>query len=323
MKILFADKFPASSVDLLQERGHSCRVCPELDGDTLPEAVADNEVLVVRSTRVSAQTIANGRVLKMIIRAGAGTNTIDKDHAAENNVYVCNVPGRNAAAVAELVMGLIIAIDRSIPDNVTELRAGNWDKARFSKARGLMGRKMGVMGLGSIGLAVLERAHAFGMELYVIDKPSRWQETHQRLMRLGGIKRVAGLEELVQRCEILSFHVPSLPETQRIINTDLLDRMAPGTVIINTSRSDIVDEVALIAAMDEKDIYAGLDVYDNEPSKGNFEFSSALASHPNVYGTHHIGASTEQAQAAVAEGVIEVIEAFAVGKIRNCVNMAQ
>ena len=323
MKILFADKFPASSIDLLQERGHSCRLCPELDGDSLPEAVADTEVLVVRSTRVTAQTIANGSLLKMIIRAGAGTNTIDKAEAAEKNLYVCNVPGRNAAAVAELVMGLIIAIDRSIPDNVTQLRAGNWDKARFSKARGLMGCRMGVMGLGSIGLAVLERANAFGMELYVIDKPSRWQETHQRLMRLGGIKRVAGLKELVQRCEILSFHVPSLPDTRDIINADLLARMAPGTIIINTSRGDIIDEAALIAAMDEKGIRAGLDVYDKEPATGKSEFSSALARHPNVYGTHHIGASTEQAQAAVAEGVIEVIDAFAAGEIRNCINMPQ
>ncbi|MDP6391677.1 MAG: NAD(P)-dependent oxidoreductase [Arenicellales bacterium] len=321
MRIFFADKFPAFAIDLLREKGHSCEVCPELDGDALPDAVADAEILVVRSTRVSALAIAKGNLLRMVIRAGAGTNTIDKAAAAQKNIYVCNVPGRNAAAVAELVMGLIIAIDRNIPDNVAELRAGNWDKKRFSVARGLMGRRMGVVGLGAIGLAVLERAHAFGLALHVIDKPSRWQETHQRLMRLGGIKRVAGLEELVQRCEILSFHVPSLTETRGLIDASLLARMAPGTIIVNTSRGDIIDEPALIAAMDEKGIRAGLDVFNSEPAMGKCAFASALARHPNVYGTHHIGASTEQAQAAVAEGVIEIVDAFELGEVRHCVNM--
>ncbi|MEC8869857.1 MAG: NAD(P)-dependent oxidoreductase, partial [Pseudomonadota bacterium] len=194
-------------------------------------------------------------------------------------------------------------------------------KKRFSVAAGLKGRRMGVVGLGAVGLEVLERAHAFGLELYVIDRPNRWRETHDRLVRIGGIKRVTGLRELAERCEILSFHVPSVAGTNKMVDAELLACMPAGAIVINTSRGDIVDEQALIKAMDEKGIRAGLDVFCGEPSSGEAAFESILARHPNVCGTHHIGASTDQAQAAVARGVIEILDAFSQGNIKHCVNM--
>lgn len=320
MKILFADKFPAEYLTQLQDLGHECVLEPDLQGDDLPAAIADHEVLVVRSTQVSADTIAAGSSLKLVIRAGAGTNTIDKTTAAEKGVPVCNVPGKNAVAVAELAMGLLLAIDRNIPDNVSDLRAGKWDKKRYSVAQGLLGRSIGIYGLGAIGLAMAERAAAFGMNIHVVAKPDRSPEVTSRLQAIQAVE-VNNLEDLAVNCDVLSFHVPASDDTKGLVNGAFLARVREGAIIINTSRGDIVDETALISAMDSKGIRAGLDVYANEPGSGQADFDSALAKHPNVYGTHHIGASTNQAQDAVAEGVIEIIQAFDNGQVLHCVNM--
>lgn len=320
MKILFADKFPPSFVEKLENAGHECAVDPNLSAEDLVTSVADADILVVRSTKVSAETILNAKRLKMIIRAGAGTNTIDKDTAAENNVYVCNVPGKNAIAVAELAMGLLIAIDRNIPDNVNEIRQKKWNKKRYSEAKGLFGRPLGVIGLGAIGMAVAERAHAFGMKLNIIRKLERAPELTNRLTELGATE-YDDLHSLVRDSEILSFHTPASDDTKRLIDENLLSMMRPGTILLNTSRGDLIDEAALVRAMDEKGIRAGIDVYLDEPAAAQGDFVSALAQHPNVYGTHHIGASTAQAQNAVAEGVVDTVEAFTQGKILHCVNM--
>ena len=173
MKILFADKFPAGHMEQLRGRGFQCAYQPDLSADELPRAVVGHDVLVVRSTRVTADAIDKGNVLGLIIRAGAGTNTIDKNAASEKQIRVCNVPGKNAVAVAELTLGLLLAIDRNIPDNVTDLRSGRWDKKRYSETRGLYGRKLGIVGLGAIGLAVAERARGFGLKLFALRKPGR------------------------------------------------------------------------------------------------------------------------------------------------------
>jgi len=320
MKILFADKFPLSYVEKLEHMGHNCTIDPNVKAEDLPSVIGDAEVLVVRSTKVTADTLKAATGLKMVIRAGAGTNTIDKDSAAAAGIYVCNVPGKNAIAVAELAIGLLIAIDRNIPDNVDQIRQGVWDKKRFSEARGLFGRSIGVVGLGAIGMTVAERAHAFGMKLYILRKPERAPELANRLTELGAVE-MDDIYDLAKTCEILSFHTPASEDTKRLIGADLLAVMKPGTILINTSRGDLIDEQALIAAMDKKGIRAGLDVYMDEPAEAKCNFDSCLASHPNVYGTHHIGASTEQAQTAVAEGVVNIIDALVQGSIMHCVNI--
>jgi len=320
MNILIADKFPQHYLDELEARGHACVSRPELGADDLPGAVPGHAVLIVRSTRVTAETIGAGDCLKLVIRAGAGTNTIDKATASDQGVHVCNVPGKNAIAVAELTMGLLLAIDRNIPDNVIALRQGQWNKKRYSEARGLCGRSMGIVGMGAIGMAVAERARAFGLETFGIDKPNRSQAVTAKLGALG-VRSVADMDALAATCDILSFHVPASGDTQGLIGRELLARMQPHSIVINTSRGDIVDEAALVEAMESKGIRAGLDVYANEPASGQSEFVSMLAQHPNVYGTHHIGASTEQAQNAVAEGVVEIVDAYTQGQVLHCVNL--
>jgi D-3-phosphoglycerate dehydrogenase len=320
MRILIADGLAGSAVDRLQELGHDCDVRTDVTGDRLPSEITGFDILIVRSTPVSAETIEASDRLIVIIRAGAGTNTIDTDAAASRGIYVCNVPGRNAAAVAELTMGLLLAVDRRIPDNVTELRAGRWNKRRFSQARGLLGRAIGIVGLGRVGLAVAERATAFGLRVFAIEKVGRNPETVRRSKELG-VRFVPDLTTLAETCDILTFHVPATDETRGIIDADLLAHMREGTVLINTSRGELVDEDALIEAMQAKGIRCGMDTYPNEPADAEGPFDSPLVHHPNVYGTHHIGASTEQAQEAIASEVVRIVELLEQGTVLHCVNL--
>ncbi|MYD78539.1 MAG: hydroxyacid dehydrogenase [Gammaproteobacteria bacterium] len=319
MQILFADKFPAKQLQQLQASGYATIFQPDLQAADLPANIAGNDVLVVRSTKVDKETIQAANNLKLIIRAGAGTNTIDKAFAAEQGITVCNVPGKNSVAVAELTLGLLLSIDRNIPDNVRELRDGQWNKKRYSSAQGLMGRTIGIIGAGSIGMAVAERARAFGLSVLMINKPGRSQAILDRMKSLG-ISTVESIDILVAESDIVSVHVPATDSTRNLINAELLSKMRDGAILLNTSRGDVVDEQALLDAMDSKSIRAGLDVYPNEPGQAACEFDCQLAKHPNVYGTHHIGASTEQAQSAVADGVLEVVKAFENGTKLNCVN---
>jgi D-3-phosphoglycerate dehydrogenase len=319
MRILVADKFPEQGLEHLRLEGHEVTFDPDLTGPALVAAVPGHDVLVVRSTKVEAEAIAAADSLSLIVRAGAGTNTIDKQAAAARAIYVSNVPGQNAVAVAELTLGLILAIDRRIPDNVVDLRADVWNKAAYSKASGLMGRRLGVVGMGAIGLAVASRAAAFGLELHALDK-RRDAATAERVDELG-FELHADLPTLAASVDILSFHVPATSDTRHLVNAALLSVLRPGTVLINTSRADVVDEPALLAAIDERDLWVGVDVLADEPSAGTGEVRSALARHPRVYATHHIGASTAQAQQAVAAGVLEVVDAFETGTVLNCVNL--
>ncbi len=168
MKVLVADPFEPSGLDGLAAAGFDVVFDPGLKDDSLADALAKThaEVLVVRSTKVTAAMMDAGD-LALIVRAGAGYNTIDVAAASARGVYVSNCPGKNAIAVAELAFGLILALDRRIPDNVAELRAGRWDKTQFSKAKGLQGRTLGLIGFGSIAQEVARRAQAFGLDLVI------------------------------------------------------------------------------------------------------------------------------------------------------------
>jgi D-3-phosphoglycerate dehydrogenase len=321
MRILFADAVDPSTVETLAGRGHNCSVAPSLTSQELPKRIGGFEALVVRSTRVEADTILAGEDLELIIRAGAGTNTIDTQAAAAVGIYVSNVPGRNSIAVAELTMGLLLAIDRRIPEGVADLRAGRWDKKTYSKADGLFGKTFGIVGLGDIGKAVAERASAFGMHIQTIARPKRSPQTEALIRRLG-IHLFDTLEDLVAGSDVVSIHMPATPDTFGLFDARILGLMRPGSILLNTARGDIVDAGALLAALETGGLRAGLDVYPDEPSTPTADWSSGLAQHPRVVGTHHIGASTEQAQRAIAEGVVEIIDSYQRGEILHCVNLS-
>jgi D-3-phosphoglycerate dehydrogenase / 2-oxoglutarate reductase len=320
VKILFADAFPNAQIEKLAARGHDCATAPELDAETLPTALGGVDVLVVRSTRVTEDALAAADRLSLVVRAGAGVNTIDWRAAADRGIYVCNTPGKNAVAVAELTIGLLTALDRRIPDAVADLRDGKWRKKDYAVARGLAGRTLGIVGFGEIGMAVAVRAAAFDMEIVVQEKPGRRSAATELIAELG-VRLVPDLPALLGMADAVSLHVPVTDRTRRMVDRGFLSHLRPGAFLINTSRGDIVDEEALLEAIEAKGLRVGLDVFDGEPGAGTADFDSALARHPNVYGTHHIGASTQQAQAAIADEVAAIVDDFARGVIRNCVNL--
>jgi D-3-phosphoglycerate dehydrogenase len=322
MHILCADSLPDHLLAPLQEAGHEVVVDADLNADTLPGYLTENpaEVLVVRSTKVTADAIAASTSLGLIVRAGAGTDNIDKDAASAAGIYVSNVPGQNAIAVAELAMALLLATDRHIPAGMADLSAGVWNKKTYSTADGIYGQTLAILGLGDIGFALAERANAFGMSVIALRKPGRSTTALARL-RSAGITLVDTLEELLATADVVSVHVPKSPDTIGMCNAEFFDKMRDGAIFLNTARGDVVVEQDLLDAMTRKGIRAGLDVWSDEPSAGAAEWTSALSTNPNVIGSHHIGASTRQAQNAVAAGTVAVIDAYLDGRITNCVNL--
>lgn len=320
MRILIADSLPDTQLDRLRDAGHVVDDQPSLDADSLVDAIAGHDVLVVRSTKVTAAAVDASDDLALIVRAGAGVNTIDVSEAARRGIYVCNVPRRNAVAVAELAMGLVCALDRAIPDSVADLRAGRWDKKRYAQADGLKGKTIAIVGLGAIGLAVAERAAAFEMRVLAQAKRGRDDATLQRAAD-AGVELVDDLHAALGEADIVTLHVPLNDATRGLVDADFLAACKDGAWIVNTSRGEVVDADALIDAMDHRGFRAGLDVYPDEPAAKQGDWSSRLAQHPNVYGTHHIGASTSQAQDAIADEVVTLVEGFRRGEIRNCVNL--
>lgn len=319
MRILVADRLPDRFVEAMRSRGHECVVDADLTEATLPSAMASVDALVVRSTRVSAEVFERADALKLVVRAGSGTNTIDCAEATRTGVLVANVPGRNSVAVAELTLGLLLAVDRAIPDNTSELRAGRWDKQRFGGVGGgLYGRSLGIVGLGSIGLAVAERAAGFGMHMFAQAKGSRSAEVEQRIDALG-IELIPDLVALAARVDVLTLHVPLKTETRGMVDGEVLAALGSG-ILLNTSRAEVVDTDALLERLDAGVLSAGLDVFPDEPGTGAADWHSPLAAHPRVVGTHHVGASTRQAQEAVVDGAEEVIAAFDRGELLNVVN---
>ena len=321
MKILIADKLDPSAKLALEDIGHEVQETHSIDSNDLDRHIQGIEVLVVRSTSVTADALKAADQLSLIVRAGAGVDNIDVIAASDLGIHVCNVPGKNAAAVAELTFALLLAIDRHVVEGASDLRKGTWNKREYSIADGLMGKTIGIIGLGGVGLSVAERAKAFGLRVTGQRRSGRSPETEQRIRQIG-IRLTDTLEELVTHSDVVSIHVPFNEQTVKLVDEDLLRLFKDETILINTSRGEIIDEPALIQAMNERGIRAGLDVFCDEPASGEITITSALASHPSVIGSHHIGASTMQASKAVASGVIDAIAGFESGNPLNCVNEA-
>ncbi|HYH85549.1 MAG TPA: NAD(P)-dependent oxidoreductase [Pyrinomonadaceae bacterium] len=320
MRVLIADKFEQSGRDGLEAAGCEFSYQPDVKDETLVEAIGQYkpDALVVRSTKVT-EAMMDAGALKLIVRAGAGYNTIDVAAASRRGVYVSNCPGKNSVAVAELALALMLALDRRIADNVAQLRAGQWNKKEFSKARGLFGRTLGLVGTGQIGQEVITRARAFGMRVVA------WGRSldEGRAAALG-VERMDSASDVAREADIVSVHVALKPETRGLIGSDFFDAMREGAYFINTARGEVVDQDALRRAMREKGVRAGLDVFANEPTGGAGEFADDIAREPNLYGTHHIGASTDQAQEAIAAETVRIIRTFKeTGRVPNVVNLAR
>ena len=336
MKVLVADKFEQSGLDGLQAAGCTVLYEPELKEASLTQAIAASgaDALVVRGTKVTADMLDAGR-LSLIVRAGAGYNTIDVAAASTRGIYVSNCPGKNAIAVAELAFGLILSLDRRIPDNVAELRAGRWNKKEYAKAQGLYGRTLALLGVGSIGQEMMRRAAAFGMPIVIWSRRFAGErrpltDLEAREMGIESVLRAVAIElaptpaAAVADAAVVSVHVALAPDTKGLVNAALLAAMKPNAIFVNTARGEVVDYAALAAAVRDRGLRVGLDVYANEPASAAAAFHDPLVDLPGVYGTHHIGASTDQAQDAIAAETVRVIRSYKeTGRVPNVVNLAR
>ncbi len=315
VKVLVADKFPEQYIKEMKELNLDVNYSPKLGENDLPGEIKDTDILVVRSTKVNAKTIESAKNLNLIIRAGAGVNNINISAANEKGIYVANCPGMNSVAVAELAMGLMISLDRRIPDNVMDFKNGKWNKGEYSKAQGLKGKTLGIIGYGAIGREVAKRAIAFDMKVYAKD-----------ISRIEGemVKDFSEMDQLVPMCDILTIHLPATSDTKGLFNKEMFGYVKNNALLINTSRPDVIDEEALLEAIKEKNIRVALDVFKGEPEVKTGEVKSSLQDNPNIYVTHHIGASTEQAQNAVAAETVRIIKEYtSSGIIAHWVNRAK
>ena len=320
MKVLVADKFEDSGRRGLAEIGCEVAYEPDVSGDGLLGAIKTTgaDVLVVRSSKVTRPMLESGN-LQLVVRAGAGTNTIDVEAASERGIWVANCPGKNGIAVAELAFGLMLALDRRIADGTADLKNGTWNKTEYGKARGLFGRTLGLLGAGTIGREMIGRARAFGMPVVAWSRGLTWAMAEEL-----GIRRATSPTEVASVADILSVHVALTPETRGMVSDGVFASMKHGALFVNTSRAEVVDQSALERAVKERGIRAGLDVFAEEPSGGAGSVEAPIFQLPGVIGTHHIGASTDQAQEAIAEETVRIVRLFKeTGRPANVVNLAK
>jgi len=320
MKVLVADKFEESGRRGLADAGCEVLYEPDAKDDGLAESLRASgaEVLIVRSTKVTRPMLQAGH-LSLVVRAGAGYNTIDVEAASERGISVANCPGKNSIAVAELAFGLIIALDRRIAENTADLKRGVWNKKEYGKARGLFERTLGLIGVGGIGREMVPRARAFGMPVVAWSR----RLTVDRARELG-IERKESPRDVAASSDVVSVHVALKPETTGLIGEDFFAAMRPGSFFVNTSRAEVVDQAALARAVSERGLRAGLDVFAGEPSGGSGAVDDPIFQLPGVIGTHHIGASTDQAQEAIAAETVRIVREYReTGRAPNVVNLAK
>jgi D-3-phosphoglycerate dehydrogenase len=319
MRILIADKYPETHLERFRQLGCAVTYQPAVKAEELPRFIPGHKILIVRGKQVTGETLKAGDELGLVLRAGAGVNTIDVKTASARGIFVTNCPGKNSIAVAELVFALLLGIDRRLVDCTAALRAHRWDKTEFSKANGIFGRTLGVVGVGSIGREVVVRAQAFGLKVIAWSRSLTPAQAQQL-----GVEFCAEVDDVFRQADIVSLHLALKPETRHFVNAGRLALMRPNAILINTARGEVVDQAALGAALAAKKLRAGLDVFDPEPAQGTAAFADPILDLANLYGTPHIGASTEQAQDAIGEEAFRIVDTFVkTGEALNCVNLAK
>ena len=319
MTVYIADKLPNKAVDELENLGVDVIYEPLAKSEQLNQGLGDAMVLIVRSTVVSQECIRNSPDLTLIVRAGAGVNNIDLEAASNMGIYVANCPGKNSIAVAELTMGLILSLDRYLPDNVSDFRNGTWNKAAYSKAEGLFGKTLGIAGTGQIGREVIRRAQGFGMPVVAWSRSLSPEQAEEMDVRYAKT-----VEDVASQCDILSVHLALTPDTRQIISKKVLSKLKDGAAFVNTSRAEMVDEDALYEEVKSGRIRAALDVFSEEPEYKQGEVQSRFRELDGVYVSHHIGASTQQAQLAVASDAVDIVRGYIrEGRVRNWLNRCE
>ena len=297
-KVLVTDPLDPTGIELLRSEGVQVDYRPGITHEELKTVVGNYDALIVRGrTKVTREVIEAGRGrLKAICRAGVGLDNIDLEAAGEAGIEVFNTPEASTEAVAELTVGLIIALARSIPRADKALKEGRWAKKELMGWE-LRGKTLGIIGFGRIGQRVAEICHALGMRIiaYRRTRPPGIEEVLART----GARMASNVEEVLKESDIITLHVPLTPQTRHMIGRREISMMKDGAILINTSRGGVVDEEALYEALvSGKLAGAALDVFEEEPPK---DISLKLAQLPNVVATPHIGAQTAEAQRAASE----------------------
>lgn len=319
MKILFTDPVDGAHLTRLGDDGHTWAMSP--GPDLLDDTIGDFDVVVVGPSGLTASSITAGKRLGLIVSTAAEPSTIDVAAASKAGILVSEVSGGDSASVAELALGLMLALDRGIVSATNRLRSGQWDRGPHLNAAGLKGSRLGIVGLGRVGLEVAERAKALGMVVSSLRRSDRPEPTANRIRRVG-IRLAPSLTELLADSDIVSIHVPGNDSTARLVDAAFVADMAPGAMLINTSHGSVLDEDEVLRAVRYKGLRVGLDAHADSPNHDAAPWSSELIAHPNVIGTPQIGSTTRQAREAVAEGIVDTILAFAGGHAINTINLA-
>jgi len=313
-KVLISDSLAEQGVTVLEQApGIEVINRPGVSPDELLELIADVDGLAIRSgTKVTSDVLAAAKSLRIVGRAGIGVDNVDIGSATEHGVVVVNTPEGNNITTAEHAIALMVSLARHIPQATASMKAGKWEKKKFQGLE-LYNRTLGVLGAGNIGRFVVSRAKGLGMKVIVHD-PYLTQEAAARLE----VERVE-LDEMMSRADVVTVHVPKTKETTGILGSAQFAKAKPGLIVINAARGGIVDEAALLEALESGQVgAAGLDVFVEEPPPEDHP----LVNHPNVICTPHLGASTEQAQINVAVAVAEQIRDYLLaGEVRNSINV--
>ena len=268
VKILIADALDKKVVDTLLEAGYEVHMDPSITPDSLAKEIKDYNVLIVRSKAVNRAAIEAASSLSIIVRAGAGYNTIDVDAASEKGIFVCNTPGCNSEAVAELALGHIIACDRQICANTRFLQNGQWRKKLFLESEGLQDRYLGVIGCGNIGRIMIRFGKSLKMKIIVYSLNFRPEDA-----KALGVDYAATIHDVAKVADVITVHVAYFKDVNHhFLNAEFFNNMKDGAIFVNTSRGEIVDTAALLDAIKTKKIKVGLDVYEDEPSSSMGDF---------------------------------------------------
>jgi D-3-phosphoglycerate dehydrogenase / 2-oxoglutarate reductase len=313
MKVIISDKVSEKTLEILQaEKSLQIVNLPAQPGLKLADEIRDADALVIRSaTKATAELLEAAPKLRAIGRAGVGVDNVDLEAATRRGVVVMNTPGGNATAVAEHTLALLLALARRVPQADASLKQGRWEKKKLEGIE-LRGKTLGLVGLGKIGTEVARLGRALEMEVLAHDPYVSGLVAREQQVRLAPLKQV------LAESDFLSLHASATPETHHLINAQTLAQMKRGVRIVNCARGELIDEAALVAALDSGQVAgAGLDVFETEPPR-----DQRLVTHSNVISTPHIAGSTEEAQEIVGIRIAEQVRDFLLtGVARNAVNM--
>lgn len=313
MKILISDKTAPKCAEILRAAGHEVDENFGISPDELKSIISNYHGLIVRSaTKVTREVIGMAKDLKVIGRAGSGVDNIDCAAAEEKNIVVMNTPGGNTNAVAELTIAYMLALSRDIYNTSKSLKDERWDKKKFMGTE-VLNKTLGILGYGKIGRSVALKSKCLGMDVLCYDP-----YVGRDIIDQFSIRLMADIEQVLSVADYISVHVPKKPETQNMISKAQFQTMKKGVFLVNCARGGIVDEKALLWALNEGIVAgAALDVFEVEPPE---EFS--LIKHPKVLCTPHLGAATHESQENVAIKIAEQIADLFAGKgTRNAVTL--